>query len=63
MFRNISVTELLIILLILLVVFGAGRVGELGGALGKAIREFRRELTGGGEEKERREPDEQEKDW
>jgi len=62
MFRNVSPAELFLILLILLLVFGAGRVAELGGALGKAIREFRRELTGTGEEKERREPNDEEKD-
>ena len=33
--------ELLIILLIVVVVFGAGRLSEFGGALGKGIREFR----------------------
>jgi len=63
MFRNVSPTELLVVLLIVLLVFGAGRVGELGGALGKAIREFRRELTGTGEEEEQREPKDEEKDW
>jgi sec-independent protein translocase protein TatA len=62
MFRNVSPAELFLILLILLLVFGGGRVAELGGALGKAIREFRRELTGTGEEKERREPNDEEKD-
>jgi sec-independent protein translocase protein TatA len=33
--------ELVIILLMLVVVFGAGRLAELGGALGKGIKEFR----------------------
>lgn len=33
--------ELLIILLIVVVIFGAGRLSEIGGALGKGIREFR----------------------
>jgi sec-independent protein translocase protein TatA len=59
MFRNISPAELFLILLILLLVFGGGRVAELGGALGKAIREFRRELTGTGGEKEPQEPDDE----
>jgi sec-independent protein translocase protein TatA len=35
--------ELLIILVILALVFGASRVADLGGALGKGIREFRSE--------------------
>ena len=33
--------ELLIILVIVIVIFGAGRLSEIGGALGKWIREFR----------------------
>jgi sec-independent protein translocase protein TatA len=40
--------ELVIILLIVLVIFGAGRLPEIGGAIGKAIRAFRRSV--GGEE-------------
>ncbi len=36
--------ELLIVLLIVLVLFGGGRVGKLGGELGTALREFRRGL-------------------
>ena len=36
--------ELIIILLIVVVLFGAGRVGKLGGELGTAVREFRRGL-------------------
>ncbi len=35
--------ELLIILVILALLFGASRVADLGGALGKGIREFRSE--------------------
>ena len=33
--------ELLLVLLIVLVVFGAGRLPEIGGAIGRTIREFR----------------------
>ncbi|MBI2755553.1 MAG: twin-arginine translocase TatA/TatE family subunit [Chloroflexi bacterium] len=33
--------ELIIILLIVVVIFGAGRLSEIGGALGRGIREFR----------------------
>ena len=35
--------ELLIILVILALLFGASRVSDLGGALGRGIREFRSE--------------------
>ncbi|MQC27913.1 MAG: twin-arginine translocase TatA/TatE family subunit [Chloroflexi bacterium] len=37
--------ELLIVLVILALVLGASRVADLGGALGKGIREFRREAS------------------
>ena len=36
--------ELLVILLIVLVVFGAGRLGEIGEGLGRSIRSFRKEM-------------------
>jgi sec-independent protein translocase protein TatA len=36
--------ELLIILVILVVIFGGKRIGEIGGALGKTVREFRKEM-------------------
>ena len=37
--------ELLIVLLIVLVVFGAGRLPQIGEGLGKAIRNLKRSLT------------------
>jgi TatA/E family protein of Tat protein translocase len=33
--------ELIVVLIILVVVFGAGRLSQIGGALGKSVREFR----------------------
>jgi sec-independent protein translocase protein TatA len=39
---NIGPGELIILLIIALVVFGPGRLPEVGQALGKSIREFRR---------------------
>jgi sec-independent protein translocase protein TatA len=38
---EIGVPELIIILVIVLLVFGVGRVSQVGGELGKAIRQFR----------------------
>jgi len=35
-------TELIIILVLVLVIFGAGKLPEIGGALGKGIRSFRK---------------------
>ena len=44
--------ELLIILAIVVVLFGAGRLAQIGGGLGKGIREFRKELQAGDEDPE-----------
>ena len=43
--RGIGVPELVIILVIVMIIFGVGRLPEVGGALGKAIREFRKSQT------------------
>ena len=41
MFPHIGITELLVILVIALVVFGPGKLPDVGKALGKSIREFK----------------------
>lgn len=41
---NLGVTELLIILMVLLLVFGAKRLPEIGSSMGKGIREFKRSI-------------------
>jgi sec-independent protein translocase protein TatA len=38
--------EMIIILVIVLVVFGAGKLPEIGGALGKSIRNFKKAADG-----------------
>ena len=43
---DIGPTELIIILLIIVLLFGAGRIGKIAGELGQGIREFRRGLAG-----------------
>ena len=43
---GIGMPELIVILVIVLVVFGAGRLPEIGGALGKSIRNFKRASDG-----------------
>ena len=49
---HIGPTELIIILVIVLVIFGVGRIPEVGNALGKGIRQFRRGIPGEEEEEE-----------
>lgn len=38
-------TELLVILVIVLLLFGAGRIGKIAGELGAGIRAFKSELS------------------
>ena len=42
---NIGTPELLIIAFVVLLVFGAKRLPEMGAAMGKGIREFKRNIT------------------
>lgn len=35
--------ELIIVLIIVVIIFGAGKLPEIGGAMGKSIKEFKRE--------------------
>lgn len=44
-FGNLGPLELFIILVIVLVLFGARRVPEIGASLGKGIREFKRSIN------------------
>jgi sec-independent protein translocase protein TatA len=37
--------ELLLILVIVIIIFGVGKLPEIGGAMGKGIREFRANAT------------------
>jgi sec-independent protein translocase protein TatA len=43
---NLGTPELLILLVIVVVLFGVGRIGKLGAEFGKGIRELRRGLNG-----------------
>ncbi|HCU72831.1 MAG TPA: hypothetical protein DGO43_03365 [Chloroflexi bacterium] len=49
---NIGPLELVIILLIVIALFGAGRIAGVGSALGKSVREFREEARSEDEEGE-----------
>ena len=47
---TLGVWELLVILLIVIVIFGAGKLPQLGDALGKSIRNFRKSFKGENQE-------------
>lgn len=42
MLPQLGVPELVIILVIIVIIFGVGRLPEIGGAIGQGIREFRK---------------------
>ncbi len=55
---DIGAPELLIILFVILLLFGPGRIAKLGGELGKGMRAFKDGLAGKAEpEKKEKEPD------
>lgn len=43
---GIGMSELLVVLVIVLIIFGAGKLPEIGKGLGKGIRNFRRATSG-----------------
>ena len=54
---NVGPFELIVILLIVIAVFGAGRIAGIGRALGTSVREFREEAKNEGEEEGEEEGD------
>ena len=47
---QIGMPEIIVIALVILILFGAKRLPEIGSALGKAIREFKKASRGAGDE-------------
>ena len=56
-FQSIGPLEIGLIVLVLLLVFGVSRVSDIGGALGRSIREFRREVRDGQKDDEQEKPE------
>jgi len=44
---GIGVPELLIVLVIIIIIFGVGKLPEIGSALGKGIKNFKKSINGG----------------
>ncbi|MBI3582559.1 MAG: twin-arginine translocase TatA/TatE family subunit [Nitrospinae bacterium] len=43
---GMGITELIIILFVLILIFGIGKLPEIGGGIGKAIKNFKKSLKG-----------------
>ncbi len=52
MFGGLGMPELIIILVIILIIFGAGKLPQIGEGMGKAIRNFKKATS----DKENKEP-------
>jgi sec-independent protein translocase protein TatA len=46
---GLGMPELIIILVIIILIFGAGRISEIGGAIGKGIKSFKKSINGSDE--------------
>jgi sec-independent protein translocase protein TatA len=54
---GLGTTELIIILVLVMIIFGAGKLPQVGGALGKGLRNFKDGVKEGNEEKAEKDPD------
>ena len=55
MFKSFGIWEIILILAIILIVFGVGKLPQVGGAIGKGIRNFKKAQSGQDEEEEKKE--------
>jgi len=54
---GLGTTELIIILVLVMIIFGAGKLPQVGGALGKGLRNFKDGVKEGNEEKSDEDPE------
>jgi len=55
MFGKFGIWEIVLILAIILIIFGVGKLPQVGGAIGKGLRAFKRGQAGEEEEKDEKE--------
>lgn len=54
---RIGPTELIIVLAIVMIIFGAGRLPQVGASMGKALREFRQAVAPKDDDDEKKDED------
>ena len=54
MFKSFGIWEILLILVIILIVFGVGKLPQVGNAIGKGIRSFKKAQSGEDEDQEKK---------
>lgn len=59
---NIGLPELIIILVIILIIFGAGKLPQIGEALGKSIKNFKKATSDDAPDKEDKKPENEKKE-
>ena len=57
---RIGPLEIIIVLVIILIIFGVGRLPEVGGGIGKGLREFRSGLKGDNDDDAKKESEDSE---
>lgn len=62
MIGGIGMPELIIILVIILVIFGAKKLPEIGGGLGKGIKNFKKAINEPGKSEDKDEPEQIDKE-
>jgi len=62
MFRSFGAWEIALILVIVLIIFGVGKLPQVGGAVGKAMRSFKKAQRGEDEGEEKAEAKKPEED-
>ncbi len=53
---NLGIPELLIILAIIILLFGVGKLPQLGKGIGEGIRNFKQAVKDGGQDSEKKDP-------
>ena len=60
MFARFGIWEIVLILVIILIVFGVGKLPQVGGAIGKGLRAFKKGQAGEAPDEEEEEEEEEE---